>query len=40
MLALRALVESQKKTMKRLGRIKVMAGGKEHSTFSITPLFE
>jgi len=36
-LALRALVQSQKKTMKRLGKIKVTVGGKEHSTLIITP---
>ncbi len=37
-LALRVLVESQKKPMKRLGKVHVLIGGKEHSTFIITPL--
>lgn len=37
-LALRVLVESQKKPVKRLGKIKVLLDGKEHSTFTITPL--
>ena len=36
-LALRVLMQSQKKSMKRLGKIKLMIGGKEHSTFIITP---